>query len=210
MSEPTTRAKSVEEILPGLFHWTLEDDRIHSRTHSYAISSEEGTVLIDPLPLEAAALTSLKNVKAICLTGRFHQRSAWRYQKQFGVPVYAPTGAKNLEGTQDHWYSDGDELPGGLTAVHAPGPTDVHYVFLYDHPRGQVLFLADLLSRRAENDYFTFVPRTYQDYPDQTRETVRFLMENYNIEILCPNHGFPVLHDGKAALKEALDNDDGR
>jgi len=210
MSEPSTRATSVEEIAPGLYHWSLQDDRIHTETHSYAIATDDGTVLIDPLPLEEDALKSLGDIRAICLTGRFHQRSAWRYQKQFGVPVYAPTGAEGLEGTQDHWYADGDELPGGLRAVHAPGPTDVHYVFLYDHPQGKVLFLADLLSRRSANNYFTFVPRTYQDYPDQTRDSVRFLMENYDIEILCPNHGAPVLQDGNSALKEALDKDDGR
>lgn len=210
MSEPSTRAKNIIEVVPGILHWSLQDDRINSETHSYAIVSKEGTVLIDPLPLEDEALASLKNVTAICLTGRFHQRSAWRYQKHFNVPVYAPTGAQGLKGSQDHWYSDGDFLPGGINAVHAPGPTDVHYVFLYEHEQGTVLFCADLLMRRSADDYFRFVPRGFQDYPDQTRESVQMLIDQYNIEILCPNHGAPVNHNGQAMLREALEKDDGR
>lgn len=210
MSEPSTRAQEITEVVPGILHWFLQDDRINSETHSYAIVSEEGTVLIDPLPLEEEALTSLENVTAICLTGRFHQRSAWRYQEYFGVPVYAPSGAQGLEGTQDHWYSDGDVLPGQIKAVHAIGPTDVHYVFLYDHDQGTVLFCADLLMRRSANDYFRFVPRGFQDYPDQTRESVQMLIDNYDIEIICPNHGAPVIQNGQAMLQEALDKDDGR
>lgn len=210
MSEPSTHATEITEVVPGILHWSLDDDRISSVTHSYAIVTDEGTILIDPLPLDEAAVSSLENVKAICLTGRFHQRSAWRYQEHFNVPVYAPTGAQGLEGTQDHWYSDGDNLPGGLRAVQAPGPTDVHYVFIYEHEQGTVAFIADLLMRRSPDDYFKFVPGGFQDHPEQTRTSVQMLIENYNIEILCPNHGAPVTSNGQEMLQEALDKDDGR
>ena len=210
MSEPTSRATTVNEVIPGILHWSLQDDRIGAETHSYAITSDDGTVLIDPLPLEESALTSLGDVKAICLTGRFHQRAAWRYQQQFGVPVYAPSGAEGLEGTQDHWYSDRDDLPGGLLAVHAPGPAEVHYVFLHEHKRGTVLFIADLLLRPSADDYFRFVPGGFQVNPAQTRKSVQMLIDNFDIEIICPNHGAPVTENGQAALQEALEKDDGR
>ena len=83
MSEPSTKANSIETISAGILHWTIQDKRINNRSDSYAIELPEGTVLIDPLPLTDEALQQLKNVMAICLTGRFHQRSAWRYQTYF-------------------------------------------------------------------------------------------------------------------------------
>lgn len=208
MSEPDTFADAIETIAPGLLHWTLFDNRIHSQTHSYAVEADDGLVLVDPLPLAEEFLPRIESAIAICLTGRFHQRSAWRYQKQFGIPVYAPRKGKGYEGTPDHLYDAGDMLPGGLQVIHAPGPTDAHYVFYLERPEGNALFCADLLTRPGPDDYFRFVPSQFMDEPAVTRDSVRKLLD-LKIDVLCPNHGHYVLGNVHEVLEEALEKDTG-
>lgn len=209
MTEPSARATFIETVVPGLIHWSLDDDRIGSRTHCYGIKTDQETILIDPLPLAVMVEHLLEDVTTICLTGRFHQRSAWRYQEKFDAQVYAPEKGKGYEGTPDHFYEADDILPGGLQVIHAPGPTDAHYVFYLDHEGEKVMFIADLLTRQSGDDYFKFVPGEYMDNPDITRESVRMLLD-YPIDILCPNHGNPVIGDVHEALEEALEKDEGR
>src|SRR5262245_55210657 len=49
MSEPTNRAARVEEVAPGLHHWTLFDDRIAFRSDAWMLDNGGGAVMIDPL-----------------------------------------------------------------------------------------------------------------------------------------------------------------
>jgi len=208
MSEPDTLAKSIESIAPGILHWSLLDNRIHNRSDSYAIETPEGKVLIDPLPLEDHLESQLEDAEAICLTGRFHQRAAWRYQKQFDVPVYAPRKGEGYEGTPDHLYDAEDLLPGGLKVVHTPGPSDAHFAFYLDRENGSAMFIGDLLTRRSGGEHFRFVPSEYQVAPDKTRESVRNLLE-FSIDYLCPNHGAIQAGEVQEVLQEALDKDSG-
>src|SRR5213594_1419668 len=83
MSEPRNQARKIGTVVPGILHWGLHDDRIDFRSDAHAIKVAGQTVLIDPLPLVEGALKKLGTIEAICLTGSCHQRSAWRYRKQF-------------------------------------------------------------------------------------------------------------------------------
>jgi hypothetical protein len=78
-------------------------------------------VLIDPFPLAEQPLRRLGAVAAICLTCGSHQRSAWRYRRDLGVPVYAPALAREIDEQPEKCYGDGDLLAGGLRAVFTPG-----------------------------------------------------------------------------------------
>ena len=209
MSEPNATATSIEEVAPGIYHWTVEDDRIHNRSDSYAVETPEGTVLVDPLPLEENLFETMKSVVAICLTGRFHQRAAWRYQKKFDVPVFAPSKGKGYEGKPDHLYVADELLPAGLKVVHAPGPTDAHYNFYLERNATTVMFIADLLIRRNSDDLFRFVPDQFMDTPDLARKSVHNLL-NYNIDILCPNHGAYQKGSVHEVIREALEADQTR
>lgn len=208
MSEPKSRAKTIETIAPGILHWKVHDDRIESMSHAYAIEEpgphgSRTTVLIDPLPLDEAALASLGKVQAIGITGSCHQRSAWRYRKQFKVKVYAPEGAQGLEETPDVWYRKGTKLPGNLEAIHAPGPTEVHYAFLHGKGKG-ALFCADILMRERET--VRFISDEYQDDPQRTRETARRFLD-LKFETLCFDHGEPITRNAHDAIRKALEAD---
>jgi hypothetical protein len=95
VSEPKTVATSIEEVVPGVWRWSIHDERIDFLGAAYAVGTDEGAVMIDPLPLESAALAELGRPEAIVLTCGSHQRCAWRYRRELGAPVYAPALSKD-------------------------------------------------------------------------------------------------------------------
>jgi glyoxylase-like metal-dependent hydrolase (beta-lactamase superfamily II) len=204
MPEPGGTAKLVGEILPGVYRFTMHDDRIDYESDSYAIIEHGKVILIDPLPMADKDLKKLGPVEAVCLTGSCHERSAWRYRRELHVPVYAPQGGVDFEVTPDRWYKAHDRLPGNLLAVHTPGPTEAHYSF-YLEREGGVVFCADLLTN-AGREGLAFVSGEYQDEPARTRESVRHLL-NLDFKTLCPNHGKPVTRRTKEVITWALEKD---
>jgi len=206
MSEPKAKAASLNELPSGILHWSVFDDRIEARSDAYAVPTPEGAILIDPLPLAARALEELGEVLAICISIQSHQRSAWRYREHFGAPVHAPRGSVGLEGTPDAWYGPVQRLPGGLLAVHTPGPCEASYALLLeDPPRGPgILFVGDLLVRTVGP--FGFVPDEYQEDPKRTRESVRRLLE-LTFDGVYSGHGEPLVEGGARAVREALERD---
>lgn len=209
MSEPDARAAEIETISPGILHWGILDNRINNRSDSYAVETPRGKVLIDPLPLEEHLLSELGEVQAICLTGRFHQRASWRYQQHFDVPVYAPHNGELHEkfaGEPDELYHEGDLLPGGLEVIHAPGPSEAHYIFYLRHDIKSAIFTADLLIRESADDYFRFVPDQFMEQPEKTRESVRKILQ-MDVGLLCPNHGAHADGDVHVVIQTALEKD---
>lgn len=204
MPAPKGTAKLVGEVVPGIYRFTMHDTRIDSESDCYVIVENDRAILIDPLPMEKQDLRKLGEVEAICLTASCHERAAKRYQRIFKVPVYAPVRAVGFEETTpDRWYNPGDRLPGGLEAVHSPGPTDAHYSFYLRKNRG-VVFCADLLTYEGRG--LAFVSDEYQDDPKGTRKSVRRLLD-LRFKVLCPNHGNPIITGAKKAIRQALVQD---
>ena len=203
MSEPTSFADRVDEVVPGILHWGVQDDRISFRSDAYAVHGPEGLILIDPLPLSDAALESLGAVAAACLTAGQHQRSAWTIRRRLGIPVHAPEGAAGLEESPDAWYVDGDTLPGGLRTVGNQGFGTVHCSLLLDHERGRALFSGDLVVRPLDDGPFGLIPSKYVEDSAKIQESVVRLLDHAPV-ILCPAHGGPASSDGGAHLQQAL------
>jgi hypothetical protein len=206
MSEPTSFADRVDTVVPGIVHWTLRDDRIDFRSDAYGVETPDGIVLIDPLPLSPEAVESLGAVAAICLTEGQHQRSAWRLRKRLGAPIYAPEGAHGLEEDPDEWYTDGQELPGGLRAVDTAGFGTVHCALVLEGGTGgPKLFSGDLVVREGEGA-FALIPDKYVDDPPGIRASVAKLLD-LAPETLCPAHGAPAATGAGECLAEALQRD---
>jgi hypothetical protein len=202
VSEPKAEATHVEEVVPGIWHWYVWDDRIGAESHAHAVSSEGGTVLIDPLPLQEAALRGLEPIAAICLTAACHQRSAWRYRRGYGAKVYAPEGTREMEEEPDVRYREGDALPGGLKAINTPGPERAHYA-LWRAEAPVVVFCPDLVMR-VEGGEVEFVPPEYHEDPQATRDSLRRLLD-LPFALFCMDHGAPLMADGRDALQALLE-----
>lgn len=203
MTEPREIAASCERVAEGLWHWRIQNSAIGGATSSsQAVECGGEVVLVDPVRLAPDALAGLPAPTAICLTAKCHQRAAWRYQAELGVPVWAPEGTAPMDGEPDRRYRAGDRVAGGLVAVHTPGPEDVHFCFLLADGGG-ILFCSDLLGQRpgAELD---FIPLEYHEDPEATRRSVESLLD-LPFRILCLDHGPPVLDDPKAAIRGLLE-----
>ena len=84
----------------------------------------------------------------------------------------------------DFRYLAGEMLPGGLKAIHTPGPEQVHYAFW----RGRspaVLFCPDLIMRDADGD-LAFIPAEYHDDP---QATARQRAASARSAVRCALHG---------------------
>src|SRR5690348_1223569 len=204
MPEPKGTAKLVGEVFPRVYRWTMQDDRIDAQSDSYAVVDDMHVVLIDPLPMAKQDLAQLGTVRAILLTASCHERSAWRYRREFKVPVHAPAGAVDFEKDPDFWYDQGDHLAGNLIAIHSPGPTEAYYSFYLERDGG-VVFCADLLTNYA-GEGLAFVPDEYQDDAPRIRKSVRHLL-GLQFQTLCPNHGDPITSGAKEAIRDALKRD---
>jgi hypothetical protein len=106
-----------------------------------------------------------------------------------------------MEEEPDERYRTGDVLPGGLRAVHTPGPEEVHFSFLREGDPG-VLLCSDLLTNYGGRG-LDFVPLAYHDDPEQTRRTVEGLLD-LDFAVLCLDHGSAIADDPKAAIRALL------
>jgi hypothetical protein len=200
VSEPKTIAATVEEVVPGIRRWAIQDERIDFLSAAYAVTGEQGTVLIDPLPLEEAALSSLGEVRAIVLTCGSHQRCAWRYRRELGVAVHAPALSKEIDEEPDQRYGDGDRLPGDLTAFFTPGAGTTQHTLVLDDPG--VAFVPDLLVQTPEGRVAMLASRWMHD-SDEARRSVEKLLE-LDFDVLCLAHGGAVVEGAKDAVRDAL------
>lgn len=203
MSEPSATASAADEVVPGLWYWAVEDDRIGGHlSAAHAVRADGGVVLVDPLPLAAEALAALGPVTAICLTAGSHQRSAWRLRRELGAEVWAPALSRQLEEEPDGRYGDGDVLPGGLRAVFTPGAGTTQHTFLWEGPP-RAAFVSDLLVRPPGAE-LSLISAAYAHDIEQARRSVESLLR-LDFDILCLGHGVPVTEDPKAAIRAALD-----
>ena len=82
----------------------------------------------------------------------------------------------------EHEVRDGDELPGGLMAVHTPGHTAGHLALLWPH-HGGVFFLGDAATAMFRLGY----PPIFEDFELGQRSLKR--IAGMDFETACCSHG---------------------
>jgi glyoxylase-like metal-dependent hydrolase (beta-lactamase superfamily II) len=203
MSEPKTVARTVTEIVPGLFHFMIDDERIKTQSDAYALVANGRIVLIDPVPLDAGQLARLGKVEAIVLGTPSHQRSAWSYRREHKAKVHAPEDWTGLDEKPDATFKAGDTLPLGLKPLHAPGPAAAHHVF---HVAGKpgALLCTDLWHVGSKG--IEFLPDKYMNDPGKARESARRLLE-VDFDVLCFGHGDPIMTNARKVLSDVVRKD---
>jgi hypothetical protein len=193
----------VDEIVPGIWHWSGAHPRIKIVVHSYYLPEER--TLIDPIA-PAEGLDWFEDHGAptdVVLTNRHHFRSSGQFVERFGVTVRcAREGVHEFtDGQQVEPFDVGDELRGGIV-VHGVGAICPDETALYI-PRLEALALADGAVRWEPGGPLAFVPDTFMDAPEQTkaglREAYRRLVD-LDFRHLLLAHGEPFVGDGREAL----------
>ena len=200
MTEAPAVAESAEEVVPGIWHWSISDERLGGFAgDSYAVAGESGVVLVDPHRLAPEALDRLGPVEAIVLSNGSHQRSAWRLRRELGAPVHAPALSKEIDEEPDARYGDGDELPGGLHAVFTPGAGTTQHTLL----RGDVAIVPDVLLGIPGRG-IQLVPEEYAHDVEEARRSAEKILD-LPFSVLLLAHGGPVTDDPKAQIRQALE-----
>jgi hypothetical protein len=197
----------VEEIAPGLWHWTARHEHIDTKVSSYYLARER--LLIDPM-IPAEGLEWFEEHGApehILLTNRHHDRHAWRVRDAFGATVHCVReGVHELEGRGPvQAFAFGDELPGGII-VHkvdaiCPDETALHI------PAHRALACADGVVRWRGQDELAFVPDQLMDDPEGTKAGLRAAYRGLlklDFEHLLLAHGDPLVGGGKDTLRAFL------
>lgn len=198
MTESQAVAESVEEVVPGVWHWRVRDERIGG---SWGASHAVDGVLIDPHRLAPDELAKLGETRAIVLTTSIHQRSAWWLRRELGAPVYLPALARESEEEPDVRYEEGDELPGGLEPLFTPGAGTTQHSLLLPGDRG-VLFTPDLFVRPPDGP-LRWVRAEYMHDPEEARRSAERLL-GLEFDVLCTAHGAPLAGGARDALDALL------
>ncbi len=198
----------MNEIAPGLWHWTGRHDHIAAEVSSYYLEAER--VLIDPMiPPEGIGWFEEHGApQHVLLTNRHHDRHAWRLRDAFGCSVHCVrNGVYELEGRGPvEAFDFGGELPGGVVAHQVdaicPDETALHA------PAHRALACADGVVRARGRSELAFVPDFLMDDPPETK---RGLVDAYarllelEFDMLLLAHGEPVVGDGKEVLRRFVD-----
>lgn len=193
----------MEEIAPGIWHWTAIHPKIKIEVSSYYLSAER--VLIDPIaPDEGLDWFAEHGPPAeVLLTNRHHYRSSADLVERFGVTVHCVREGMHefTEGELVEPFDFGDVLPGGIVAHEVgaicPDETALHI------PSRNALALADGAVRWEAGGPLAFVPDRYMDEPAKTKEGLR---ESYrrlatlDFQHLLLAHGEPFVRNGRDVL----------
>lgn len=195
----------MDEIAPGLWHWTARHQHIGMMVSSYYLEPER--IAIDALiPSDGLEWFAQHGPpEHVLLSNRHHDRDAWSLRETFGCKVHCiRNGLHELEGRGPVQPFDfGDELPGAVV-VHevdaiCPDETALHI------PQYRALACADGVVRWQGGAELTFVPDSLMDEPEQTKEHLRTAYRGLlelDFDTLLLAHGDPIVGDARQALRE--------
>jgi hypothetical protein len=198
----------VEEILPGVVHWTAFHEGIGRVVHSaFAL---ESCTLIDPMEPDEGldALGSLAVPRRIVLTNRHHHRHSERYAQSFGCPVLChEAGIGHFAGGPDvNGFAFDEQLAEGVRALELASICAEETTLLLDAAGGALCF-GDGLTR-AEDGSLAFMPdELLGEDPEGVRAGLhrnlgRMCEEDFDALLFA--HAEPVLGGGRALLGEFL------
>jgi hypothetical protein len=195
----------MEEIAPGLFHWTAYRDTIGADVHSY-FDVASGTVLDPMVPLEGLDGFDGRPVRRIVLTNRHHYREADAFRERFGCPVLChAAGLHEFEGGPDvEGFAFGDELAPGVHALEVGVLTPEETAIRFEAGGGAMAF-ADCIVRGRHGELGFFGDELLGDDPPAVREGLRAafrrLADGEGFDALLLAHGEPMRMGGRTALR---------
>jgi len=195
----------MQEILPGVFHWTTFHEGIGEDVHSYYVAATDPAIVIDPrVPEEGLDWFEGRAApRHILLTNRLHYRHSDRFSAAFGATVWChATGLYHFPPSRPvSGFQHGALLPGGITALEVDVlcPEETTY---YLPLHGGILAIGDAIIRL--DDALGFVPDELMgEDPAAVKQGlhaayVRHLARDFDHLLFA--HGAPWIGQGKAAL----------
>ena len=197
----------MDEIQPGILHWTAFHEGIGSDVSSYYVA--DAATLIDPMvpPGGLAELAGMGRPERIVLTNRHHYRHSDRYVDTFGCTVscheaglHEFAGGPAVEG-----FRFREEVGPGIMALEVDAIC-AEETALHIAVGDGILAFADGLVRWSTG--LGFVPdELLGEEPEAVkqalREAYRGLLER-DFDSLFFAHGSPIIGGGRRALEAFL------
>ncbi|MDQ3586898.1 MAG: hypothetical protein M3375_00900 [Actinomycetota bacterium] len=193
----------MNEVLPGVWHWTALHPRIRKQVHSHWLA--DARVILDPMVPPEGVPALDPGPERVVLSNRHHLRDAARFVEEFAsLPILAPEAGMHEFGPSDPLvgaYAVGDEVAAGVTAqpMGAICPDDT---VLHVRTGGEgLLAFADAII--VWNGELAFVPDFLMDEPEKVKsETLERIDDLLALDFnhLLFAHGDPVIGRGRAAL----------
>jgi hypothetical protein len=189
----------MQEITPGIRHWTAVHPNLGMEVSSYWLPGLH--VLLDPL----AVPDEVEGVEEILLSNRHHRRSAFEARARFGAVVRVPRIGMHAFAEDDpiEPYDFGEPVAGGAITPHQvtelwPDDGALHI------PSLKALAVADTVVNYR--DRLELMPDQYMDDPPAERRGIRAglarLAAELDFEHLLLAHGAPLPGDGRERLRE--------
>jgi glyoxylase-like metal-dependent hydrolase (beta-lactamase superfamily II) len=188
----------MEEIAPGVRHWTATHPNLGIPVSSYWLP--ELRTLLDPI----AVPDEVDGVQHILLSCRHHVRDCMEARERFAATVRAPrTGMHDFDDdTPIEPYDFGESLAGGAVTAYevdaiSPDETAFHI------PAVNALAVADGVIHYGGE--LQFVPDQYMDDPEETKAGLKQafarLAHELDFDVLLLAHGTPIASGGREALR---------
>jgi glyoxylase-like metal-dependent hydrolase (beta-lactamase superfamily II) len=210
----------LDELAPGLWHWTRQHPAWHplgfgDEVSSYALLDDAGLVLVDPL-VEGADDPVLAEIEAqatgsvrILITMGYHVRSSeliWQRlgPKRTGIYGHANC-ASRLEDTSGFTaLRGGDTLEGGIRAHSFGSPRRAELP--YELPSHRAIAFGDIIVETGKGRLRVWAWGSAKQpwWNERFIPTLRPLAE-LDVQHVLVTHGAPVLNGGAKALAAALD-----
>lgn len=200
----------MQEILPGIYHWTTFHKGIGATVHSYLIAARQPAVLIDPRVPEGGLkeIKRLAKPQHILLTNRLHYRHSGRFARAFHAKIHAHQAGRKAFGPKRHrvhLFEHGAKLPGGIQALKVGALCPEETAFLIPL-HGGILSLGDAVIREGHS--LSFVPDFLMgNDPEKVKSKLRHALQKLlkqKFGHLLFAHGNPCIQGGKEALRKFL------
>ena len=198
----------MNEIVPGIYHWTAKHPDIHMRVSSYYV--RPAGIVIDPLePDDGMGFFDDLDLppQQVVLTSGLHWRHSDRFRDRYGATIrVVSAGLPRWEGTdrEAEPFEYGDEVAPGVRALEVGQICADDTALHIEHGDGAMAFADGLISHGRVP---AFVPDGLMDDPEKTKEglrnSLRSLLEK-DFDALLFAHGEPLEKGGFAALKDFL------
>ena len=188
----------MQEIAPGIRHWTAEHPKLGIDVSSYWLRDLK--VLLDPI----AVPDEVDDVDEILLSNRNHLRDAVGARERFGATIRAPRTGRDEFGDSDpvEFYDFEEPLAGGAVTAYQvtelwPDDCVLHI------PSLKALAIADTVVNYEEQ--LDFVPDQFMDDPDAEKRALREglarCVDRLEFDHLLLAHGTPIAGDGRERLR---------
>jgi hypothetical protein len=195
----------MQEVLPGVLHWTTHHEGIGAQVHSHF--AVVAAALIDPRVPDGGVeeVAQYGRPDRILLSNRHHLRHSERLAAAFGCPIRCHEAGLHEfgDGPDVRPFRFGDEVAPGITALEMGALTPEDTVFRLSAGPGALLF-ADGLVRNGDGT-LAFVPDGLMgDDPETVKEGLlvslrRLLDEDFDALLFA--HGEPMPSGGREALR---------